>query len=96
MRETYPSLKAQAKAEDAEIGWVDETTAKTKVDERRSFAPKGKTPGLRQLAQCFPGSIMRLMNHRKLKKKPAKARSPYAVTGLYSDKNDVVDIAHEI
>jgi len=64
MRETYPSLKARAKAEDAEIWWADETAAKPEAHVRRSFAPKGKTPVVRQPAKRFHSSIISAINNQ--------------------------------
>lgn len=42
--ETYPSLEARAKAEDAEIHWGDETGLSSLEHYPRGYAPKGQTP----------------------------------------------------
>ena len=42
--EEYPSIKARAKAENAEIYWGDETGVRNDSQHERGFAPKGKTP----------------------------------------------------
>ena len=67
MRETDPSLKARAKAEDAEIGGADETAAMPEAHVRRRFASKGKTPLIQQPAQRSHSSILRSSNARKRK-----------------------------
>ena len=67
MRETDPSLKAHAKAQDAEILWADETAARPEAHRRRSFAPKGEAPVVRQPTQRFHRSIIRFINDRKRK-----------------------------
>jgi transposase len=41
---SYPAIKAQAKAEEAEIHWGDETGVKNDCQHGRSYAPKGRTP----------------------------------------------------
>jgi transposase len=40
----YPQIKAQAKQEDAEIYWGDETGLRNDSQHGRGYAPKGKTP----------------------------------------------------
>lgn len=47
MEESYPAIKAQAKAENAEIYWGDETGLATNGNVVRGYAPAGKTPELR-------------------------------------------------
>lgn len=42
--EEYPKIKEQAKQEQAEIHWGDETGIKNECQYGRSYAPKGKTP----------------------------------------------------
>ena len=44
IEEEYPKIKKQAKIEDAEIHWGDETGVRNTNKYRRSYAPKGKTP----------------------------------------------------
>lgn len=45
--ETYPQIKRQAKQEDAEIYWGDETGLRNDCQHERGYAPKGKTPVIR-------------------------------------------------
>lgn len=40
----YPAIKTQAKAENAEIYWGDETGMRNDSQHARGYAPKGKTP----------------------------------------------------
>lgn len=42
--EAYPAIKAQAKAENAEIYWGDETGMRNDSQHERGYAPRGKTP----------------------------------------------------
>jgi transposase len=44
LKETYPEIKQQAKAEGAEIYWGDETGMRNDSQHERGYAPKGKTP----------------------------------------------------
>jgi len=44
LEEEYPEIKKQAKQENAEIHWADETGIKNECQYGRSYAPKGKTP----------------------------------------------------
>ncbi|KAF0094277.1 MAG: transposase [Puniceicoccaceae bacterium 5H] len=56
--EVYPGVEAKAKAEGAEIYWADETAVKPEAHVRRRFAPKGKTPVVRQPARRFHSSVI--------------------------------------
>ena len=51
--EEYPTIKAKAKAEDAEIHWGDETGIKNSCNHGRSYAPKGKTPVKSSMSKRF-------------------------------------------
>lgn len=42
--ETYPTIQAQARGEEAEIYWGDETGLRSDSQHGRGYAPKGKTP----------------------------------------------------
>jgi len=44
LEEEYPKIKQQAKKENAEIHWGDETGIRNSSQYGRSYAPKGKTP----------------------------------------------------
>jgi len=47
LQETYPRLAKRAKKEDAEIHWGDEVGVRNENQHGRGFAPKGKTPLVR-------------------------------------------------
>jgi len=64
MKESYPAIKAKAKAEKAEIWWGDETAVKPEAHVRRGFAPKGKTPVVRQPAKRFHSSLISAINNQ--------------------------------
>ena len=64
LQEEYPHIKAQAKAENAEIWWGDETAVKPEAHTRRSFAPRGKTPVVRQPARRFHSSLISALNNQ--------------------------------
>ena len=51
LEEEYPQIKAQAKQENAEIHWGDETGIKNQCQYGRSYAPKGKTPTITQMGK---------------------------------------------
>ena len=45
--EEYPTIKTQAKADDAEIFWGDETGVQNETNYIKGYAPKGETPILK-------------------------------------------------
>ncbi len=47
LKDSYPDIKAQAKQENAEIYWGDETGLRNDCQHERGYAPKGKTPVIR-------------------------------------------------
>ena len=47
LEQEYPAIQAQAKQEDAEIYWGDETGLRNDCQHERGYAPKGKTPVIR-------------------------------------------------
>ena len=49
----YPKIKAQAKVDNAEIHWADETGVKNQCHHGRSYAPKGKTPVKKSMSKRF-------------------------------------------
>ena len=55
---TYPSIQAQAKQENAEIHWGDETGVSNDCHYGRSYAPKGKTPVVRRNARRFSTNMI--------------------------------------
>jgi len=48
LEDEYPAIAKRAKARGASIYWVDETGVTNKCNSQRGYAPKGKTPILRQ------------------------------------------------
>ena len=53
LKQEYPKIKKQAKKENAEIHWGDETGVKNQCNHGRSYAPKGKTPVKRSMSKKF-------------------------------------------
>lgn len=53
LEEEYPAIKEQAKEEQAEIYWGDETGVKNQCNHGRSYAPKGKTPVKKSMSKRF-------------------------------------------
>lgn len=51
--EEYPKIKEEAKQENAEIHWGDETGVKNQCNHGRSYAPKGKTPVKKSMSKKF-------------------------------------------
>lgn len=51
--EEYPKIKEDAKKEDAEIHWGDETGVRNNCQHGRSYAPKGKTPTKKSMSKRF-------------------------------------------
>jgi hypothetical protein len=47
LEDEYPAIQAQAKQEDAEIYWGDETGLRNNCQHERGYAPKGCTPVIR-------------------------------------------------
>ena len=52
LEDEYPVIKKQAKNENAEIHWGDETGLCNDSYHGRSYAPRGKTPAIRLSAKC--------------------------------------------
>ena len=53
LNEEYPKIKEDAKNEDAEIHWGDETGVRNNCQHGRSYAPKGKTPVKQSMSKRF-------------------------------------------
>ncbi len=53
LNEEYPKIKENAKKEDAEIHWGDETGVRNNCQHGRSYAPKGKTPVKQSMSKRF-------------------------------------------
>ena len=51
LKEEYPEIKSQAKQENAELYWGDETGIRNNCQHERGYAPKGKTPVVRLNAE---------------------------------------------
>lgn len=51
LEEQYPALQSQAKQEDAEIYWDDETGLRNDCQPERGYTPKGHTPVIRLTAK---------------------------------------------
>lgn len=64
MEQTYPQIEAQARSENAEVYWGDETCVKPEAHNRRSYSPRGKTPVVRQPARRFHSSVISAINNR--------------------------------
>ena len=64
MQESYPTIKAKAKSENAEIYWGDETGVATNGNLVRGYAPAGKTPELRLNARKEHISMISAINNQ--------------------------------
>ncbi len=53
LEDQYPAIAAQAKKENAEIHWGDESGIRSDCQVNTSYAPKGKTPVLKQPGRRF-------------------------------------------
>ena len=51
LKEEYPAIHAEAKSENAEIFWGDETAVQNVANYARGYAPKGRTPVVKIQAQ---------------------------------------------
>jgi len=58
LKESYPGIKARAKAEKAEIYWGDETGMRNDCQHERGYAPKGKTPVVRLNAKRVSTNLL--------------------------------------
>lgn len=64
MEADYPAIAAAAKAEDAEIHWLDETGVNNQAIYQRSYAPKGKTPVTKKPARREKISLISTVTNR--------------------------------
>ncbi|MCO5247435.1 MAG: IS630 family transposase [Chitinophagales bacterium] len=62
--EQYPAIKKQAKEEDAEIFWGDETGIKNQCNHGRSYAPKGETPVKKSMSKRFSVNMVSAVNNQ--------------------------------
>ena len=64
LKEEYPAIAAQAKAEGAEIYWGDQTGVNNQPNAPRGYAPRGQTPRVSQHAKRFGFSVMSAVSNR--------------------------------
>lgn len=64
LKHQYPTIKACAKRDGAEIHWGDETSLSTSDPRGRGFAPRGRTPVLRVVAQRRSVSFLSTVTNR--------------------------------
>jgi len=62
--EEYPQIKAQAKRENAEIYWGDETGVRSDSHHERGYAPKGKPPVIRLNARRDSMNMISAVNNQ--------------------------------
>jgi transposase len=60
----YPEIAKRAKEEGATIFWCDETKVTNEVHNGRSYAPKGKTPVVRETAKKIKINMISAMTNR--------------------------------
>lgn len=58
MEEIYPTIAMEAKSQNAEIHWGDETGVRNDCQHGRGYAPKGQTPILRKKAKRFSTNMI--------------------------------------
>jgi transposase len=64
LKEEYPTIATRAKAENAEIQWGDEAGVCSTCQVIKTYAPKGKTPVLRQPGRRFSMSMISTVTNR--------------------------------
>lgn len=64
LKEEYPGIAAQAKAEGAEIYWGDQTGVNNQPNAPRGYAPRGETPRVSQRSKRFGFSVMSAVTNR--------------------------------
>ena len=64
LKEEYPAIATRAKTEGAEIQWGDEAGVCSTCQVIKSYAPKGKTPVLRQPGSRFSMSMISTVTNR--------------------------------
>lgn len=62
--EEYPQIKEQAKKENAEIFWGDETAVRSDCQHLRGYAPKGQTPVLKKSGKRFKTNMISAINNQ--------------------------------
>jgi len=64
LNDTYPTIKEQAIAENAEIYWGDETGVQNTADYLRGYAPIGQTPIIQVEAPKFKANMLSAISNR--------------------------------
>lgn len=64
LKETYPMIQAQAKREEAEIYWGDETGLRNDCQHERGYALKGQTPVIRLNANRVSLNMISAINNQ--------------------------------
>lgn len=64
LRQEYPAIAAQAKAEGAEIYWGDQTGCNNQPNVVRGYAPQGQTPQVIRSARRFTRSVMSAVTNK--------------------------------
>ena len=64
LRQEYPALVKQAKAEGAEIYWGDQTGCNNQPNAVRGYAPRGQTPQVIRSARRFTRSVMSAVTNK--------------------------------
>jgi transposase len=64
LNQSYPSIAARAKAENAQIYWGDETGVQNTADYLRGYAPIGQTPVVQLEAQQFKANLLSAISNR--------------------------------
>ena len=64
LRQEYPAIVKQAKAEGAEIYWGDQTGCNNQPNAVRGYAPRGQTPQVIRSARRFTRSVMSAVTNR--------------------------------
>ena len=64
LKEEYPAIAVRAKTEGAEIQWGDEAGVCSTCQVIKTYAPKGKTPALRQPGRRFSMSMISTVTNR--------------------------------
>lgn len=64
LKEEYPAIAVRAKIESAEIHWGDESGIRSDCQVTTSYAPKGKTPVLKQPGRRFSVNMISTITNR--------------------------------
>lgn len=64
MKKDYPAIARKAKKEGAKIYWCDETKVTNEVHNGRSYAPRGKTPVVKETAKRLKINLISAVTNR--------------------------------